>query len=587
MCRFRCVRSLFMLWALGLPGVSVCLAGVVPVALDPSLDQFGTQIETIQDYQWGTVSSPMFGIYDTGASVMTAALPDPLLVLLGLGGDPLPVKVASGASAQAVGGTVVGDVSQPVTALADGIHAFSIEALLTDPSSASLFDMQQAAAVPGVQVFSATEDGSPSLPTLTGTPIHNSGKAAHINMRYVMDLSSLLPDLLIPMPDLRFVPPGTKPTADATTGAPVRIPLTLVGDNNHPNPGDSVTVSPNPVQPSVVLSTADPTGGPARTVAQQRFLFDTGAQLTIISSAAAQALGLDLTNPDPNNTIQVQGAAGTVSSIPGYTIATLEVPCDNTGSGTADSTLQFQNVPVYVADLGVDGIDGIMGMNLWNLAAEMVYDPFDAAGPSLTATFLNGRSTDLSNDPLAGLEQLQELGLGVSSAAVLGHSVPNYASMTGPLTPVSVAAGKTFDLAGNGRIVGPLGGAGRVTLGSADLTVNSTATGGTADSTFSGSISGDGGLIKIGEGRLVLSGMNTYQGGTILDQGTLEIANAEAVPDGGSLTIGRGAKVVLACGIIAGGVSAATAASPVPEPGTWALLMAGAIAAIVWLPRRV
>jgi fibronectin-binding autotransporter adhesin len=63
---------------------------------------------------------------------------------------------------------------------------------------------------------------------------------------------------------------------------------------------------------------------------------------------------------------------------------------------------------------------------------------------------------------------------------------------------------------------------------------------GPATYTFPDNISGSGGLNKTGDGTLVLSGENSYRGGTTVSAGTLEIASAGALPAGTSLTIGNG-----------------------------------------------
>jgi outer membrane autotransporter protein len=68
--------------------------------------------------------------------------------------------------------------------------------------------------------------------------------------------------------------------------------------------------------------------------------------------------------------------------------------------------------------------------------------------------------------------------------------------------------------------------------------VTLTSNGGTFDSngytlTWNGSISGDGGLTKVGAGTLILGSTNTYAGGTLVDGGTLGLGANGALGSGG------------------------------------------------------
>ena len=49
--------------------------------------------------------------------------------------------------------------------------------------------------------------------------------------------------------------------------------------------------------------------------------------------------------------------------------------------------------------------------------------------------------------------------------------------------------------------------------------------------TITGSLSGPGGLAKIGSGTLTLSGSNTYSGGTTVNGGVLLLGVQAGVPD--------------------------------------------------------
>jgi autotransporter-associated beta strand protein len=83
---------------------------------------------------------------------------------------------------------------------------------------------------------------------------------------------------------------------------------------------------------------------------------------------------------------------------------------------------------------------------------------------------------------------------------------------------MDVAAGATLDLAGFNQTVGSLSGAGSVALGTGRLTAG----GNHATTLFSGAITGEGGsLVKTGAGALILTGTNTYSGGTEVSDGIL------------------------------------------------------------------
>ncbi|MEK7293684.1 MAG: autotransporter-associated beta strand repeat-containing protein, partial [Nitrospirota bacterium] len=81
----------------------------------------------------------------------------------------------------------------------------------------------------------------------------------------------------------------------------------------------------------------------------------------------------------------------------------------------------------------------------------------------------------------------------------------------------TVASGGTFDLNGNNETLGSIAGAGAVTLGAGTLTEGGLNT----STTFSGSISGAGGLTKTGTGTLTLSGVNSYGGATAINVGVI------------------------------------------------------------------
>ncbi len=93
-------------------------------------------------------------------------------------------------------------------------------------------------------------------------------------------------------------------------------------------------------------------------------------------------------------------------------------------------------------------------------------------------------------------------------------------------TSLLIMSGGTFDLNDFDQTIQDLSGSGQITLEAATLTVNPVSFLGT---TFSGVISGSGGLIKGGT-ELTLSGTNTYTGPTTLTEGTLLVNGSLTSP---------------------------------------------------------
>jgi autotransporter-associated beta strand protein len=120
-------------------------------------------------------------------------------------------------------------------------------------------------------------------------------------------------------------------------------------------------------------------------------------------------------------------------------------------------------------------------------------------------------------------------------------------------------------------------------------------TAGSGDSlTISGDLSdgtGSRGIEKNGAGTLILSGSNTYTGGTTVAAGTLVVDSRAAIADGSNLTIGTEASLffgasTLAAETVLPQAAPLTGTSAVPEPGTLAIIVFGAAAAVVARRRR-
>ena len=115
-----------------------------------------------------------------------------------------------------------------------------------------------------------------------------------------------------------------------------------------------------------------------------------------------------------------------------------------------------------------------------------------------------------------------------------------------------------------------------MTLGG-PVTIDSGSNAITLSGALSDSGTSNGILTKVGSGTLTLSGTNSYGGGTIVENGTLIATNNEAIADGTSLTVGD-PTLFLAPTV----PMHAAAISPVPEPGTSAIVAAVLASAIVY-----
>jgi len=103
--------------------------------------------------------------------------------------------------------------------------------------------------------------------------------------------------------------------------------------------------------------------------------------------------------------------------------------------------------------------------------------------------------------------------------------------------------------------------------------------------TLANSLSGAAQLTETGSGTLILSGSNSYSGGTDIEVGTLVATNSNALPGGTSLIVAAGATFIFDPSVTSVPLAdpAASRVAAVPEPGTLVLLLAAgaAFAAIV------
>jgi fibronectin-binding autotransporter adhesin len=184
----------------------------------------------------------------------------------------------------------------------------------------------------------------------------------------------------------------------------------------------------------------------------------------------------------------------------------------------------------------------------------------------------------------------------VNNGTVAGTTNVGYgATVTGKgdFGPIHLSDGGTLAVSSNasplassltvsgGRIAGSGESAQSATIHGADLVAPNP----TDLLVLSGDLTGDGAITKLGAGTIMLTGNNSYVGGTVVTAGALIIGSKDAMPDGTSLTVGTDAAWMFISSAVAVTPGSTTAA--VPEPSTLALIGAGAIGLAAFVRRRI
>ncbi len=159
---------------------------------------------------------------------------------------------------------------------------------------------------------------------------------------------------------------------------------------------------------------------------------------------------------------------------------------------------------------------------------------FDTGGNNAT---LSGTISGPGGLTKIGTGTLTLSGAGTYSGPTAVNAGTLQAGATNVFSPTSaytIAGGAILGLNGFSQSIGSLAGDGNVTLGAATLTTGNNGT----TTTFSGAISGTGGLTKIGNGTFVLSGTSTYTGATSVNAGTLQVDGA--ITSSSNVTVNAG-----------------------------------------------
>jgi autotransporter-associated beta strand protein len=269
---------------------------------------------------------------------------------------------------------------------------------------------------------------------------------------------------------------------------------------------------------------------------------------TVTLNTIVTPLAVSVNTASPNN-YTISGSGGIAGgSLTKSGTSTLILATDNTyGGGTTISAGTLQ-----VGDGGASGSLGSgsvlnNGTLIFNVTDSVTNGPISGTG-SLTQNgsgilTLGGASTYSGATTVnSGALLLNTLVVNAFTSATTinsgGTLTLGAADLLVDTAAITVNAGGTFDLAGSSERIGALAGSGSVTNtgGAATLTLQ-------ASSTFSGVISGNTALTLVNLGPFVLSGQNTYSGATTVvgDNGAptnIKLGVNNALPSGGILNLG-------------------------------------------------
>jgi len=296
------------------------------------------------------------GILDTGASAhvisFTAA------VQAGLFNGSSNLITSNTIVIAGVIGSVNAWVSQPLAIFVDGLSSLDPNGLLLDTS--------RMLGESNVSIVVGQDPGSkPDLTTAIGTPLSvffttviNNDKEVTIS-RGGEEFTA---------PDIRlyehedpcipsysdFVPLELRPGGAVS----VQYFPTLTSFFEFPPMSPSVIIG-NLSQSLFFIHSVDLVEGENSAIDKDRFMLDTGAQVTVIGSRIAARLKL---NPkEPEFEVEIEDVTGEVVIVPGFYIDSIQIPA-------IGDWLSYKNVPVILLDVSSpEGgtLDGVIGMNLF------------------------------------------------------------------------------------------------------------------------------------------------------------------------------------------------------------------------------
>ncbi|MFO0841496.1 MAG: autotransporter-associated beta strand repeat-containing protein [Gemmataceae bacterium] len=343
-------------------------------------------------------------------------------------------------------------------------------------------------------------------------------------------------------------------TAGVDIGQPLTGPLNQDIDTTVNSITAATTNSPNAGTHGVWVGDTDAVTLTSVTTADGLIRITAGGTITATLVTAA-GTGRNVTLIASAGNVQ----AGTVSAAAGN--VTLTATAGSVLDDGVQATLVSGNAVALTAGSGTIGAAG--------------NGDIDLGSTTLTATSSAASGSQfLRETGTALLAAANALNAGAGTITLTAGTFQAQASAGGnavaDTSPLVVQAGATFNLNNNNETVTSLsdggGPGGNVTLGSGTLT-----TGDATSTTFSGVISGTGGLTKVGSGAFTLAGLNTYTGTTNVNAGTLTVTGAinnAATPAGGLVNLNTAGVILNGGGTVKGQVVVVASNNTVPANNT-------------------
>ena len=292
------------------------------------------------------------GIFDTGSSIHlmgNAAATQAGLFSAGL--VTYNTTLISG-----VTGSTEAWISMPLGLFIGGLGAVEPNGLLLDTSG--MVGQTNVSIAVG-------QGGSPDLPTAVGSPLSAYFAACFLNDQQITVTHD---GDEFTGPDIQFYDLDDPCIPSYSNVIPLELrPLGGVSVQYLFDPFDYPDYPP--ISPSIItgnfyqsiffVASVDLYNGSKSAIDKDRFLLDTGAQITVVGSRIAARLGLDPADPDFE--VEIMGVTGGSIMAPGFYIDSVEIPA-------LGEWLSFTNVPVIFLDISSpEGgtVDGVIGMNLF------------------------------------------------------------------------------------------------------------------------------------------------------------------------------------------------------------------------------